>query len=157
VGRKRRKRSDSMAKRLVDSLREAGYRLTAPRLAIIKVLEAETGHLSPAEVLEKGRAFYPALSRATVYRTLDLLTKLGLLRPIYLGEGNLCFIYPREGHHHLICSRCGMVVDFDECIAAPLGQALSERFGFRIESHLLEFYGLCENCQKDEQKQAGGD
>ncbi|MBC8254239.1 MAG: transcriptional repressor [Ardenticatenia bacterium] len=77
-----------MADQLADRLRQEGYRLTAPRRAVLQVLKEGEEHLSPAEVLEQGRVTYPALSRATVYRTLELLTGMGLLRPIYLGNGN---------------------------------------------------------------------
>ncbi len=132
---------------LADSLRQAGYKLTAPRLAVLRVLEAEGEHLSPAEVLERGRAIYPTLSRATVYRTLELLTGLGVIRPIYLGDGGPCFTYARGGHHHLVCSACGAVIEFNECVVGELAQTLSDQFGFQIKSHLLEFYGLCGDCQ----------
>lgn len=137
-----------MAERLVERVREAGYRLTPPRLAVLQVLAAEKGHLSPTEVLERGRTIYPALSRATVYRTLELLTGLGLIRPIYLAESGMCFALAEEGHHHLICSACGAVIEFDECVAADLARILTEQLGFQIRSHLLEFYGLCGNCHE---------
>jgi len=135
--------------RLAESLRGAGYRLTAPRLAVLKVLNTEREHLSPAQVLERGRAIYPALSRATVYRTLELLTGLGVIRPIYLSNGGPCFTRAEGGHHHLICSDCGTVIEFDECVVGDLSRTLSEQLGFEIRSHLLEFYGLCGDCGRE--------
>lgn len=131
---------------LVHRLREAGYKLTPSRLAVLQVFEAETGHLSPAQVLERARAFHPALSRATVYRTLELLSALGILRPLYLSDEGLCFTRADRGHHHLVCCDCGTVIEFEECVVEELAQSLAERLDFRIQGHLLEFFGRCENC-----------
>jgi Fur family ferric uptake transcriptional regulator len=137
-----------MAESMSERLRGAGYRLTAPRLAVLQVVEAAGEHLGYAETLERGRAIYPALGRATVYRTLELLTELGVLRPLYLGEGGVRFAHVSEGHHHLVCLDCGVAIHFDECPAGELEQALEERLGFQIQSHMLEFYGLCKECRR---------
>ena len=85
---------------LATKLKRAGYKLTAPRQAVEQVLEHEGEHLSPNEVLALGRQIYPQLSRATVYRTLDLLTDLGLVRPIYLGDNRQRYVTGQGGHHH---------------------------------------------------------
>lgn len=136
-----------MAPTLEEQLRDAGYRVTEPRRAVIQVLEGAGRHLSPAEILQQGRAIYPELSRATVYRTVDLLTELGILRPIYLGEGSLRVARVEGGHHHLICLTCGSAISFEECPIENMKQALARRFDFQIKSHMLELYGLCENCR----------
>ncbi len=136
-----------MATSLVDRLREAGYRLTAPRRAVLQVLESAGQHLSPAEILQRGQAIYPDLGRATVYRTLDLLTELGILRPIYLGEGGSRIARVEGGHHHLVCLNCGSAVSFDECPIREMKQALAQRFGFQVKGHMLELYGLCQDCR----------
>ncbi|MDQ3248091.1 MAG: transcriptional repressor [Chloroflexota bacterium] len=135
-----------MSPPLIDRLRGAGYKITPPRLAVLDVIEQEGEHLNPAEILTQAQAIYPALGRATVYRTLELLTQLGIVRPIYVGEHGPTYIRAEGGHHHLVCSNCGIVIDFDQCAAEQMTQELSERFGFQIKSHLLEFYGLCERC-----------
>jgi Fur family ferric uptake transcriptional regulator len=132
---------------LAKRLQAAGYRVTAPRLAVIQVLETEGKHLNPAELLERGRSIYPALSRATVYRTLELLSGLGLIRPLYLGDVGQRYTLAGGGHHHLVCSCCGGVMEFQECAVSVLEEVLSRQFNFQISGHLLEFYGLCERCQ----------
>jgi Fur family ferric uptake transcriptional regulator len=134
---------------LAERLKAAGYRLTAPRLAVVQVLERERNHLNPAELLERGRAICPSLSRATVYRTLELLTDLELVRPIYLGDVGQRYTLAGGGHHHLVCSSCGQVTEFQECAVAALEKILGEQFNFQISGHLLEFYGLCEQCRSD--------
>jgi len=101
-------------------------------------------------VLEKGRAIYPALGRATVYRTLELLAKLGIIRPSYSSDGCLYFIRIGKGHHHFVCSRCGAVIEIEgECCWAEVAQSFAQRFGFEVTGHLLELYGLCENCRSE--------
>lgn len=131
---------------LTARLREAGYKVTPPRKAVLQVIEEEGDHLNPAEVLEHARSIYPKIGRATVYRTLELLTELGIVRPIYLGESGPTYIRAEGGHHHMVCSRCGKVIEFDECVAGAMVDELRERYGFQVHSHLLEFYGLCKAC-----------
>jgi Fur family ferric uptake transcriptional regulator len=132
---------------LIERIKKAGYKLTPARLAVVKVIDDEHAHLNPADVLEQARRYYPKLGRATVYRTLELLTELGILRPIYMGENTPRFIRTEGGHHHLVCNDCGEVIEFDECMAGELSQTIQEQFGFEIGSHLLEFYGRCRQCK----------
>jgi Fur family ferric uptake transcriptional regulator len=136
---------------LAEKLKRAGHKLTAPRRAVVEVLEQDGEHLSPNEVLARGRQIYPRLSRATVYRTLDLLTGLGLIRPIYLHDTSQRYVTAQGGHHHLVCIDCGVAFEFEQCEADQLTVTLSERFQFEIHSHLLEFYGLCETCKQDQE------
>ena len=132
---------------LAEKLKLAGYKLTGSRLAVIEVLETHPEHLDHTQILLAGKKIYPQLSRATVYRTMELLVELDLFRPLYLSDPTQRFISTTGGHHHLVCSTCGKVVDFDQCVADEMVQELTERFGFQINSHLLEFYGLCASCQ----------
>lgn len=133
---------------MLERLRAAGYKITPARQAVLQVIEQGHAHLNPTEVLARAKELHPAIGRATVYRTLELLTELGILRPIYSGDNAFSFIRAEGGHHHLVCADCGKIIEFDECIADELSHDLEERFGFRITSHLLEFYGLCEGCNR---------
>lgn len=132
---------------VIDRLRRAGYKITPPRLAVLEVIEQRGEHLNPNEILEQAREIHPALGRATVYRTLELLTGLGIVRPIYVGETGPTYIRADGDHHHLVCSQCGRVVDFDRCVAGDMAHELADRFDFVISSHLLEFYGVCSDCR----------
>ena len=136
-----------MSAPLTERLRNAGYKLTPPRLAVIEVIQQEGEHLNPNEILRQAQAIHPQTGRATVYRTLELLTELGIVRPIYVGEHGPTYIRAEGGHHHLVCSQCGAIVDFDQCVADGMERELENRFGFEIRSHLLEFYGLCPHCR----------
>lgn len=134
---------------LAEKLKQAGYKLTPARLAVIKVLENHPEHLSHNQILEKGRAIYSPLSRATVYRTMELLVELKLFRSLYLSDPTQRFISAHGGHHHLICTNCDAIFEFDHCTVDQLSQELAERYNFQIRNHLLEFQGLCEACRQN--------
>ncbi|MFO7634620.1 MAG: Fur family transcriptional regulator [Caldilinea sp.] len=144
-----------MSTELTRRLRDAGYKITPPRLAVLEVIQREGEHLNPHEILEQAQAIHPQTGRATVYRMLELLTNLGIVRPIYVGDSGPTYIRAEGGHHHLVCSHCGRVVDFEQCVADSMERELEERFGFRIKSHLLEFYGLCAQCKDMEDALTG--
>lgn len=138
--------STSLPLDLLERLRQAGYKITPARLAVLEIILREGQHQNPGEILRLAQAIHPNTGRATVYRTLELLTQLGIVRPIYVGESGPTYIRAEGGHHHLVCAGCGKVVDFEQCVADSMERELEARFGFRIRSHLLEFYGLCAEC-----------
>ena len=82
-----------MSPELIDRLREAGYKITPPRLAVLEVIQREGEHLNPNEILAQAQAIHPQTGRATVYRTLELLTNLGIVRPIYVGDSGPTFVH----------------------------------------------------------------
>jgi Fur family ferric uptake transcriptional regulator len=125
-----------------------GYKLTSQRLAVLEVLHSGEPHLTPAEVHERGKVILPRLGLATVYRTLDLLAELGFLHRPRMGDSAVSYSTCVTGHHgHLICSQCNLIIELPECHAGDAIKTLAEKTGFRIDSHLLEFIGLCPNCQ----------
>lgn len=132
---------------LAQKLRQAGYKLTGSRLAVIEVLETQPEHLDHNQILAAGKKIYPHLSRATVYRTMELLVELDLFRPLYLTDPTQRFISTSGGHHHLVCSKCGAVFEFENCHTDQLSRELAEKYNFEIRSHLLEFQGICQNCR----------
>lgn len=133
---------------LAGALQRAGYKLTNPRLAVLCVLESGMCHASPQEVYDAGCQIYPALGLATVYRTLDILTELGLARPSYLGDAAQRFTLHHDHHHyHLVCDACGAITDVDEETLGGATEEIARRLGFRARGHYLEIYGLCCQCQ----------
>ncbi len=132
---------------LAQKLKKAGYKLTPARLAVIQVLEESHEHLCHSQILEEGQKIYPKLSRATVYRTMDILVEQQLMRPLYLNDPTQRFVSAAGGHHHLICTQCGATIEFDHCTVDVLAQKLAEQFDFQIHNHLLEFQGTCARCR----------
>ena len=122
----------------VSKLRGAGYKATPQRVAVLGALAAEQ-HQS----LEEIRARCPEVGLVTIYRTLDLLSGIGVVRRLDLGDGPR-YELAEDHHHHLICESCGDVSEFDEC---PLDLRLLQDKGFEVNSHSLELYGRCEVCR----------
>lgn len=125
-------------------LRDAGYRLTQPRLAVLKALERSQGHVTSAELLQ----MTPDVGRASVFRALDLFTRLAIIRPAWLHNSTTpsYLLLPDGHHHHILCTSCDRVIDFDDCHLESLQRELEARFDMRLYGHLLEFYGRCPDC-----------
>jgi Fur family transcriptional regulator, ferric uptake regulator len=131
-----------------DRMRDAGHKLTNARLTVLGVLEDSGGHITSAEVLERVNAVDPSIGRASVFRTLDLLTSLSIIRPTYLHTSltPTYVLMPDGHHHHIICTNCNRVIEFEECALGNVEAKLEERLGVKLTGHLLEFYGLCDHC-----------
>ena len=129
-------------------LRDAGFKITNARAIIIQVMEDAGGHLTSAQVVEEVARRDPAVGRASVFRTLELLSRLSLIRPTFVdGSGAPVFVLlPGGHHHHIVCTGCGKVIEFHDCGLDLLTAELERESGVRISGHLLEFYGTCETC-----------
>lgn len=135
-----------------------GYRLTIPRQAILDVFTNTSKHLSAEDIYLEVHESYPQVGLTTVYRTLDLLVRMGLIFKFDFGDGRSRFELS-EGpkgerhHHHLVCTACGRVIDYTDFIddeielLARTEKGLSEKFNFEITNHLIQFYGVCGECR----------
>ena len=147
---------------LQDALAQAGYSNTRSRRAVLMAICEAGGQASGAELLALGRAHHPPLGLVTVYRTLDLLLSLGLVRKLHLAEG--CHTYalslpgrrnetrgnePHSHGHHIICQRCNRAVEFNGCDLDAVVTAVEAQTGFRVQEHWLEMFGVCPACQTD--------
>lgn len=129
-------------------LREAGHKLTNARLTVLNVLENHDGHLTSAEVLEQVDQIDPSIGRASVFRTLDLLTSLSIIRPTYMNSSMTptYVLMPDGHHHHIVCTNCNRIIEFENCGLGAIAAELEERLHVKLTGHLLEFYGLCDKC-----------
>lgn len=131
-------------------LRDAGYKLTNARLTILSVIERGGGHMTSGEIIDRIASIDSSIGRASVFRTLDLLTQLAIIRPTYI-DSSLTPTYvllPDGHHHHIICVGCNQVIEFDHCGLADLTRSLEQEYGVRLSGHLLEFYGQCADCRE---------
>jgi len=140
-----RRRSDGMLRALSD----AGFSDTRARRAVVLALcEARTG-ATPADLLQRGRRRHAALGQVTVYRTLDILERLGLARKLHQEDGCSSYAVSSRGHaHHVICSSCHAAVEFEGCRIDHVLKEVSARTGYQVESHFLELFGLCPACRE---------
>lgn len=128
-------------------LREKGYRLTPQRLVIVAALQKGDHHISAEEIYKDVCAQFPQVNISTVYRTLELLKKLGLVMQVDLGEGRILYHRTDMGHHHhLICQKCGARIELDESFLAPLREALLKQYQFKADLMHLTISGHCGRC-----------
>lgn len=132
-----------------------GCRLTLPREVVLAVLGRTSKHLSVDEVFAAVNKLYPGIGIATIYRTLDLLSQMGIVTKLEFGEGKSRYELSdsKKGHHHhLVCSGCGQIIDYSDFIEkeveflGKLEGELAKKHNFKINSHQIHFYGLCEKC-----------
>jgi Fe2+ or Zn2+ uptake regulation protein len=138
----------SCAEIYTPELRARGYRMTPQRLAILHTLHHTGTHLSPVEVFEIAKKELPGLTETTVYRTLEFLTKNGLVRQGHRGNGHLMYEIAQHEHHHLVCQVCGDEMEVGHALFKTLYQKLESTSGYKLTDSHLTFLGLCPHCQK---------
>jgi Fur family ferric uptake transcriptional regulator len=133
---------------LIAALRRSGYRITQARRVVIETLADEEAHLTAPDVVEAVQKRAPEVGRASVYRTLDLLIRLGLAQTSTLGGAAATYLLtPSKHHHHVVCLDCQKTIEFDECVLRELEDRLTEALGFQLVGHLVELYGRCPDCR----------
>ncbi|MBX5465328.1 MAG: transcriptional repressor [Clostridia bacterium] len=134
-------------------------KLTPQRRRVVEVFFRHPGeHLSADDVYAEVRQQNPEVGLATIYRTLDLLSDLGVLDKLELGDGRARYELDRgtgQRHLHLVCTACGRVEEFQpDALLAELEAEIGRRTGFRISDRELKFYGLCADC-RERRREAG--
>ena len=133
-----------------DFITRKGLKSTRQRDIILDSFLASDRHMSIEELYLKLRAKNPSIGYATVYRTLKLFAESGIAREIQFGDGQTRYEHAAEGEHHdhLVCTRCGTIVEFENETIEKLQAEVAASHGFLIETHKLELYGSCAKCQK---------
>ncbi len=127
------------------TLQELGYRLTPQRTLVWDVLRASDGHMSAEEVCAQVQSSFPHINISTVYRTLELLVELHLVRETQLGPTRRFFEVEEEvPHHHLVCERCGSVAHVHDEDLGSLHLTLAKGQGFAAKQ--LTIFGICDTC-----------
>lgn len=130
-------------------LERRGLKLTAERQAVFDVLFVRHEHVEPDEILVRLRAKGKKISRATIYRTLELLVDSGIVGRVRVRESGYRYERLRAGEHHdhLICIECGRVLEFFEPKIESLQDEVCERYGFLALSHSHQMRGICRQCR----------
>jgi Fur family ferric uptake transcriptional regulator len=131
-------------------LRDQGLKLTAERTALVREIFAIHYHFEADELLFKMKEKSVKISRATVYRTLELLVKSGLVRRVHLGEDHYHYEHVTgDSHHdHLICTTCGAVIEFNDEQLERRQVEICEKKKFTPTFHNLQILGLCDACTR---------
>lgn len=128
--------------------RERGLPLTVQRRDILRAILERDDHPSADQVYEAVRERIPGLSLTTVYRVLDTLVELGVVRRLHHAGTGARFDGKTERHHHLVCRKCGCVIDIETDSLEGLRVPSGERRGFAIEDYSVHFVGLCRACRR---------
>jgi Fur family ferric uptake transcriptional regulator len=137
-----------MPDELADRLRGSGYRLTPQRQLILRAVE-ELHHATPDEVLAHVRSQASAVNASTVYRTLEVLEELGLIRHAHLSDRAPTYHSTSEPEHiHLVCRKCQRVRSVEPEVATALVATLSRDHGFEIDVGHLAVFGRCVECSQ---------
>ena len=136
-------------------LRKRGYRLTPQRHMILSVIQEASEHLSIDQITERVQQRNPYVSLSTVYRTLELLRELGLVRENhFLGEQPRYEAVEGQAHHHLVCRRCRATIHLDEALLGNLHEQLQGQYGFHSLTLDLVAAGYCDACWQILQREA---
>lgn len=137
--------------RFLSFLRERGMRVTQERLVLFDEIFSRHGHIDAEELLDGLKERGEKISRATVYRNLDLLVECGLVSKVRLGRNRFQYEHVHEGqrHDHLVCAECGRVVEFVSPGIAALQTEICRAHGFVPDEHTLQISGVCVRCAEE--------
>ena len=141
---------------LKSMLRSMNLKVTLQRLSILKILnKGPKSHITAKDVFEKVRVEHPHIGFATVYRFLKETARFGITSELRIGHLPARYeLKIREHHHHIVCTQCGKVVEFQNETIEQEIHKISKKHGFSTEHHILELYGLCPTCPRP---RVGGD
>ncbi len=133
---------------IVRSLDQAGYRITEPRRALAALIVDHDGHFTASDLASAARDRRIGVSRATLFRTLDVMVEVGAVERLDLPNGDHAYVScAGEHHHHVVCSRCGRTAEVDDAGLTDAVREIARSSGYRIDTHRLELFGLCRPCQ----------
>jgi len=133
----------------LDFLKEQGLKWTFGRKEVLREALAAEGHFEPEELAYRLRKRGSRTSKATVYRTLPLLVKAGLIKEVIHGERHhhYEYIHNKNDHDHLICLKCGKILEFEDDSLRQAKEKVCRKFDFQPQKILVEIFGYCRTCQ----------
>ncbi|AGA91265.1 Fe2+/Zn2+ uptake regulation protein [Thioflavicoccus mobilis 8321] len=136
-------------------IKQAGLKVTLPRVKILRILESsDQRHLSAEDVYKELLSNGEEIGLATVYRVLTQFEGAGLVCRQHFESGQSVFELNRGGHHdHLVCVKCGKVVEFVDEVIEQRQRRAAQELGFAVADHSLVIYGVCNACAEDQQDQ----
>lgn len=140
---------NSRVNQAIEVLKSTGVRVTPQRYAILEYLLTSLGHPTADEIYRALEDKFPNMSVATVYNNLRVFKEAGMIRELTYGDASSRFDANMTEHYHIICRECGKIVDFEYPPLLQVEKEAEEKTGFRVETHRMELYGVCNSCQKE--------
>ena len=140
----------SAKQKLENYLRHEGYRVTPERIEVLDAVMTEPGHFEADELFLNIKKSGSKVSRATVYKTLQILEECDLVFKYRFKKHGFRYekAFGRDHHDHLICVECGKIVEFVDETIEDRQQSIANRFNFKLISHSHQIFGLCPDCRK---------
>lgn len=132
---------------ILKGLKNEGVRFTPQRQAILEYLLSTHSHPTAEEIYKEVKEKFPGVSLGTIYNTLNMLKEHKFILELPCGDMSSRFDGNPVNHYHVMCSECGIVIDFHVPLI-DMDNSVAEKTGFIINTHNLVFYGLCPQCQK---------
>ena len=130
---------------LIEALRSKG-RVTTARRALLAALAHSDHHRTAEDLADEVRAAHPSVHRATIYRSLEALTDMGLIEHTHLGHGPAVYHLAEGAHHHLVCERCSAVIEVPSALFDELCDTIRADYGFEVTSRHFAVIGRCQQC-----------
>ena len=138
---------------VLEALRNQGYRLTPQRLIVLSIVTGGDGHMGVDEIFQQAKEAYPYMDVATVYRTLHLFRKLGVVTEVAIGDRlHYELTDPRGAHHHMVCRVCNGAFDLSPHYLEEFRNTLTQEFGFEPDLEHFAISGVCGRCSQGEQE-----
>ncbi len=141
---------DVVRRALSRYLDEHHLKHTRQREAVLDVFLDASGHISGEDLYRRVREKHPSIGYTTVYRTMKLLCEAGLAIERHFDDGFTRFEIQHEHHDHLVCTRCGKIIEFECQMIEDTQERIAARYGFRLLRHRHELYGHCRDCQEQD-------
>ena len=133
---------------IVNKLRDRQFRITPQRLAVLKTFLTSDTHPTVEEIFQQVKITFPTTSLATVYKTVHLLKEIGEILEIDFSDNSNRYDGKRPyPHPHIICQRCGAIMDPEMDSLGKMIQEMEKKSGYHISTHQINFFGLCPTCQ----------
>ena len=139
--------SEMQLKNALDTLKTTGVRITPQRHAILEYLIETMTHPTADDIYKALESKFPNMSVATVYNNLRVFREAGLVKELTYGDNASRFDFITSKHYHVICSSCGKIVDFHYPGLDEVEHVAAQVTNFEINSHRMEIYGTCPECQ----------
>ena len=133
----------------VEILKRGNMKITQQRIDILKYLDSHKSHPTAEEIYSSLKKTHPALSKTTVYNSLDVLRRHGIITPLTITENELRYDFKTDMHHHFLCKKCGKIIDID--ISCPNIEKISE-YGHQVDESHGYFKGTCKSCLEKERE-----
>ena len=129
---------------IADLLRSAGFKVTPARLALLEILMTKCAPLTVEDIAAQ---MPTGINATTIYRALDQFAQAGLVHQTHFRDGKTYYEYQSHHHHHIVCTGCGVKEEISLCVESSLSRVIKESKKFNhVQDHILEFFGVCQDC-----------